>query len=111
VPRRFGYSPRPYRGDRFPRRPDFPAGGAHTHFEWRHLDDPRFPRRGSRPTRLNGELEMIVKTSSGRMVSAGFLRFISLTLALSHRPLLVPCRCWTEAWRTRGSWIPVDHIS
>jgi hypothetical protein len=68
VPRRFGYSPHPHRGDRFSCRSGFPARGAHTHFEPRHLDSPRFPHRGSRPTRPNGELERIVKTSSGRMV-------------------------------------------
>jgi hypothetical protein len=56
VPIRFGYGPRPHRGDRFPRRPGFPAGGAHTHFEPRHLDVPRFFRRGSRPIRPNDEL-------------------------------------------------------
>jgi hypothetical protein len=67
VPRRFGYGPRPHRGDRFPRRPSFPAGGAHTHFEPRHLDDPRFLCHSSCPTRPNGELEKIVKTPSGRM--------------------------------------------
>jgi hypothetical protein len=44
-------------------------------------------------------------------LSAGFLRFISLTPALRHRPLLVLCRWWTEAWRTHDSWIPVAHIS
>jgi hypothetical protein len=68
VPRRFGYGPRPHRGDRFPRRSGFPAGEAHTHFELRHLDDPHFPRRGSHPARPNCELERIAKTSSGRMV-------------------------------------------
>jgi hypothetical protein len=68
VPRRFGYGPHPYRGDRFPCRSGFPAGGAHTHFELRHLDVPYFPRHGSRPTRPNGELKRIVKTSSDRMV-------------------------------------------
>jgi hypothetical protein len=68
VPRRLGYDPHPHYGDRFPRKPDFLAGGAHTHFEPRHLDDPYFPHRGSRPTRPNGGLERIVKTSSGRMV-------------------------------------------
>jgi hypothetical protein len=68
VPRRFGYGPRPHRGDHFPRMSDFPAGGAHTHFELRHLDGPYFPHRGSCPTQPNGELERIVKTSSGRMV-------------------------------------------
>jgi hypothetical protein len=67
-PRRFGYGPRPHRGDRFSRRPDFSAGGSFPHFEPRHLNGPRFPRCGSRPTRPDGELERIVKTSSGRMV-------------------------------------------
>jgi hypothetical protein len=66
--RRFGYDPHPHRGDRFLYRPGFPTGGFHTHFEPRHLDGPRFPQRGSRPTRSNGEVQKIVKTSSGRMV-------------------------------------------
>jgi hypothetical protein len=66
VPRRFGYGPRPHRGDHFPHRPGFPAGGAH--FELRHLDGPHFFRRGSHLTRPNGELERIVRTSLGRMV-------------------------------------------
>jgi hypothetical protein len=65
---RFGYDPRPHRGDRFPHRPDFPTGESHTHFEPRHLDSPRFLHRGSRPTQAIGELQRIVKTSSGRMV-------------------------------------------
>jgi hypothetical protein len=64
----FGYGPCPHRGDCFPHRPCFPAGGSFTHFEPRHLDGPRFPHRGSHPTQPNGELEMIVNTSSGRMV-------------------------------------------
>jgi hypothetical protein len=68
VPRRFGYSPRPHRGDHFLRRPDFSAGGSYTHFEPRHLDGPCFPSHGSRPTGSNGEMLKIVKTSSGRMV-------------------------------------------
>jgi hypothetical protein len=68
VTRRFGYGPRPHRGDHFPCRPGFPTGGAHTHFEPRHLDGPCFPHRGLRPTQPNGELERIVKTSFGRMV-------------------------------------------
>jgi hypothetical protein len=66
--RRFGYGPRPHRGDRFPRRPDFPTGGSFPHLELRHLDGPRFPRRGLRPTRPSGEVQRTVKTSSGRMV-------------------------------------------
>jgi hypothetical protein len=67
-PRRFGYGPRPHHGDRFPHRPGFPAGGSFPHFEPRHLDSPRFPRRGSRPTWPSGEVQMIVKTFSSFMV-------------------------------------------
>jgi hypothetical protein len=78
VPRRFGYDPRPHRGDCFPRRPGFPVGGSFPHFEPRHLDVPRFPHRGSHPTRPNGELERIVKTSSGHMVKC-WIRKIYLT--------------------------------
>jgi hypothetical protein len=51
-PIRFGYGPRPHRGDHFLCRPIFPTGGSHTHLESkRHLDGPRFPHRGSRSTR------------------------------------------------------------
>jgi hypothetical protein len=46
----------PRRGDRFPRRPSFPAGMSLPHFEPRHLDGPCFPRHGSRPTRPSGEV-------------------------------------------------------
>jgi hypothetical protein len=67
-PRCFGYGPRPHRGDHFLRSPGFPARGAHTHFEPRHLDSPCFPHHGSRPTQPNGELQRIVKTPSSRMV-------------------------------------------
>jgi hypothetical protein len=42
--------------------------GSFPHFESRHLDGPRFPRRGSCPTRPSGEEQRTVKTSSGRMV-------------------------------------------
>jgi hypothetical protein len=68
VPRCFGYYPRPHRGDHFPRRPDFPAGGSYTHFEPNHLDSPYFPHHGTRPTSPNCEVQRTVKTSSGRMV-------------------------------------------
>jgi hypothetical protein len=68
VPRHFGYGPCPHRGDHFPRRSGFPTGGSHTHFELRHLDIPCFPRRGSRPTQPNGEVQRTVKTTSGHMV-------------------------------------------
>jgi hypothetical protein len=66
--RRFGYDPRPHRGDRFPRRPGFPTGGSFPHFEPRHLGGPRFSRRGSHPTRPSGEVQRTVKTSFGHMV-------------------------------------------
>jgi hypothetical protein len=68
MPRRFGYASRPHRGDRFPRRPSFPARGSHTHFEHRHLDGSCFPHRGSRPTGPSGEVLKTMKTFSGRMV-------------------------------------------
>jgi hypothetical protein len=68
VPRRFGYGPRPHRGDHFSCRLGFPAGGAHTHFEPRHLDGPHFPHCGSHPTQPHDEVERIVKTSSSHMV-------------------------------------------
>jgi hypothetical protein len=67
-PRRFGYGPRPHRGDRFPRRPSFPSGGSFPHFKSRHLNGPHLPHHGSRPTRPSGEVQRTVKTSSGRMV-------------------------------------------
>jgi hypothetical protein len=64
----FGYGPRPHRGDRFPCKPGFPAGGFHTRFEPRHLDSPHFPHRGSHPIHSNGNVQKIVKTFSGHMV-------------------------------------------
>jgi hypothetical protein len=67
-PRRFGYGSRPHCGDRFVRRPGFPTRESFPHFEPRHLDGPRFPYRGSRPTQPSGEVQRTVKTSSGRIV-------------------------------------------
>jgi hypothetical protein len=75
VPRRFGYGPRSHHGDRPPRRHDFPTGGSYTRFESRHLDSPCFPCHGSCPTRSNGEVQKIVKTSSGRMVKCWIPKF------------------------------------
>jgi hypothetical protein len=68
VPRRFGYGPRFHSGDRFPRRPNFPAGGSYTHFEPIYLDSPHFLHHSSHPTGSNGEVLKTVKTSSGCMV-------------------------------------------
>jgi hypothetical protein len=64
----FGYCPRSHRGDCFPRRHGFSARGSHTRSDPRHLDDPHFPSRGSRPTGSNGEVQKTVKTSLGCMV-------------------------------------------
>jgi hypothetical protein len=66
--RRFGYGPRPHRGDHFSRRPVFPTRGSFPHFEPRHLDGPHFPRRGSCPTWPSGEVQRTMKTSFARMV-------------------------------------------
>jgi hypothetical protein len=68
VSRRFGYDPRPHRGDHFSHRPGFPAGGSRNHIEPRHLDSPHFPCRGSRPTQSSDEVQKAVKTSSSCMV-------------------------------------------
>jgi hypothetical protein len=81
VPRCFGYGPRPHRGDHFPHRPGFPAGGSYTHFEPRHLDGPRFPRRGSRPTWPSSGVQRTVKTSSGRMVKYWILKIYLTNLS------------------------------
>jgi hypothetical protein len=92
VPRCFGYDPCPHRGDRFLRRPGFPAGGTHTHFELRHLDGPCFPHRGSRPTWPNGELESIMKTSSDRMVKCWIPKIYLTNPSMEPSTLLVLCR-------------------
>jgi hypothetical protein len=64
----FGYGPRPHHGDRFPRISIFPAVGSYTHLESRHLDGPRFPHHGSRPTQSSDEVQRTVKISFGHMV-------------------------------------------
>jgi hypothetical protein len=92
-PRCFGYGPRPHRGDRFPCRPGFSTGGSFPHLEPRHLDGPRFPRRGSHPTRPSGEVQRTVKTSSSRMVKCWIPKIYLTNLStepstLSH-PMLV----------------------
>jgi hypothetical protein len=75
VPRCFGYDPRSHRGDRPPRRHDFPTGGYYTRFEPRHLDGPHFLRRGSYPACSNGEVQKTMKTSSGRVVKCWIPKF------------------------------------
>jgi hypothetical protein len=91
VPRRFGYGPRPHRGDHFLRRPDFSAGGSYTHFEPRHLDGPRFSCHGSCPIGSNGEVLKTIKTYSGRMVKCSismiYLTSPSIEPSTSSHPM------------------------
>jgi hypothetical protein len=68
VPGRFGVDPRSHRGVHPSCRHDFPARGVHSHFEPSRFDGPRFSHHDSCPTRPNGEVQRIVKTSLGRMV-------------------------------------------
>jgi hypothetical protein len=68
VPRRFGYGPRPHRGDCFPGRHGFPAGESYTRLEPKHLDSSCFPHHHSHPTGSKSEVQKTVKTSSGHMV-------------------------------------------
>jgi hypothetical protein len=93
MPRRFGYGPCPYRGERFPCRPSFPARGSHTRFDPRHLDGPHFSHCGSRPTRRNGEVQRTVKTSSDLMVKCWipkiYLTNPSTEPLTSSRPIYV----------------------
>jgi hypothetical protein len=68
VPRHFGHGPRPHHDDCPLHRHGLSARGAYSHFEPSRLDGPCFPHRGSCPTRSNGEVQRIVKTSSDGMV-------------------------------------------
>jgi hypothetical protein len=54
VPRRLGFDPCSHRGTRPPRRHDFSARGAYSHFEPSRFDGPGFPRRCSHPICSNG---------------------------------------------------------
>jgi hypothetical protein len=75
----FGVDPHSHHGVHAPSRHGFPARGVYSHFEPSCFDGPRFPHCGSHPTHSNGEVQR-------------FLRFFSLTPALSHRPSLIVCR-------------------
>jgi hypothetical protein len=92
VRRHFGYGPRPHRGDHFPRRPGFPTGGFHTCFELRHLDGPRFPHHDSHPTHSNGDVQKIVKISSGRMVKCQIPKIYLTNPSTEPSTFLVLCR-------------------
>jgi hypothetical protein len=68
VPGRFRVDPHSHCGVHPTRRHGFPVRGVYSHFESSRFDGPPFPYRGSHPTHLDGEVQRIVKTSSGRMV-------------------------------------------
>jgi hypothetical protein len=68
VRRCFGVDPRSHRGACPLRRHGFSARGVYSHVEPSHFDGSCFSHRGSRPTCSNGEVQKIVKISSGRMV-------------------------------------------
>jgi hypothetical protein len=65
---RFDLDPRSHHCVCPPCRHDYPTRDVYSHFEPSRFDGPRFPHHGSCPTCSNGEVQMIVKTSSGRMV-------------------------------------------
>jgi hypothetical protein len=56
-----------------PRRHGFPTRGVYSHSESSHFDGPYFPHRDSRPTHSNGEVQSVLKTSSGHMVEGVFV--------------------------------------
>jgi hypothetical protein len=98
-PKHFGYGPCPHHGDHFPRRLGFPAGWSYTHFEPRHLYGPRFPRRGSRPTRPSGEVQRTMKTSSGRMVKCWISKIYLINP--NTKPSTF-CHLVGDRWRLEG---------
>jgi hypothetical protein len=63
----FGVDPHSHHGVRPPCRHGFLTRGVYSHFESSCFDGPHFPRRGSHPTHSNGEVQRLVKTSSGHM--------------------------------------------
>jgi hypothetical protein len=75
VPGRFGVDSRSHCGVCPLHMHGFPARGVYSHFEPSRLDGTRFPCRGSHPTHSNGEVQRIVKTSSGRMVKCEIPKF------------------------------------
>jgi hypothetical protein len=68
VPRRIGVDPHSQRGVHPLRRHGFPATCVYSQFELSRFDGRCFPHCGSHPTRSNGEVQRIVKTSLGHMV-------------------------------------------
>jgi hypothetical protein len=55
----------------------FPLGVSILTLSRLHFDGPCFPRRGSRPTHSNGEVQRTMKTCSGRMVKCWIPKFFS----------------------------------
>jgi hypothetical protein len=68
VPGHFAIDPCSHHSIHPTSRHGFPYRGVYSHFEPSRFDSPLFHCRGSRSTRLNGEVQRIVKNSSGHMV-------------------------------------------
>jgi hypothetical protein len=68
VPRRFGVDPCSHHGVHPRCRNGILSRDVYSHFEPNRFDSPRFPHSGSCPTRSNGEVQRIMKTSLGCMV-------------------------------------------
>jgi hypothetical protein len=92
VPRYFGYGPHHHRGDRFPRRYGFPAGGSYIHPKLRHLDGARFPHCGYHPTSSKGVVQQTMKTSSGRMVKCWIPKIYLTNPSTELSTFFVLCR-------------------
>jgi hypothetical protein len=61
------------------------ARGAYSHFEISRSDSPRFPCHGLYHIRSNGEVQKIIKTSSGHMVKCWIPKiFLTKSLTFSH---------------------------
>jgi hypothetical protein len=87
----FGVDPHSHRSVRPPRRHGFPARGVYSHFELSHFDGSHFPHHSSRPTSSNGEVQMIVKTSSGHVVKC-WIPKIFLTNPNTEPSTFILCR-------------------
>jgi hypothetical protein len=81
VPECFGVDPCSHYSVRSPCRHGFFARGAYSHFESSRFDGPRFSHRDSHPTRSNGVVQRVVKTSSDRIVKCWILKIFLTNLS------------------------------
>jgi hypothetical protein len=111
VPKHFGYDPRPHRGDRFLRMRDFPTRVSYTHFEPRHLYNPHFFIVVLVPLVQMVRCKRLSRPPYVAWLSAGFLRFISLTLArdINLFSSYVGDGRRPEEHMTHGLWLLTTH--